>query len=1042
MRPRTPRNWHGRKWGADRLAAEDAEREQREAERRNKIAAREFMAKTVQAIRIQTQIRCKLARTKLRRHKAAAKIQSLYRMYPVRKQYLQVLAEAAKWGISAHEAATTTKAKATGEQNESAIEAKPLNQLDEVTKYQDMVNLEDDTEWTKKKKDADIEHGMPFGRRFEGSCGKLNILPLLSRRDLDLSNINLKHYGIGQESAGALADALKSADAAGMRAFNVEGNHLKAEAAARLLEGLGNKKYLQELNLGGNRIGPSYGKYEDDLAVLEAERDGILELVEGEEKQTRLHSVNRQLVTVEQKRFAMSGCSMLCNVIRNSPRLNILILKGNKIGDFGIRCLADELPAAHIKHLDLSDNNITQAADAAVCDFMMLSPEIETLDLSNNCLSLVPKATAADEYNQNLPTLAEAISVKENKLCNLILAWNCLGRHGAYQLAAGLLKNTEITYLDVQQNGIDERGACVLLDAILRNETLETVILDSNPLGVAGSAEVRQLVQSKDSSELNLSVKACGWMAHDNSIVDFEVPSTAPSQGPQIERIEVDKSGVEVKRMIRRYLLDLSNPYDRFAGHRLADIAFNEVKPTEAWINPTLAGKKFVLPDSEPEPDNDWLPREGMLEFDYMEGRSTSKIDKSTRHKRRRQVLHNMLEKRKQKRDGVNPVGVGILSKPLTSLQAAEHLTHQALKVKRKKKQHDMIDLLYCKISDHENDDLFLSRLKQVDRESLRERIGPMFGFNTRNVTGHYKLDLGKPWDNVVACKLAELSASERKRQISLDTKDLSQNGNRECWRNETLGGMPFQYDPMEFIIPVEGILELDFISYVRPPSKATPVSEIHFDILLDALKKEVQTCRSSYVPPPKSRGTSHSKDRSKVENDKWSATMALIWLRKISLTFYVEVPQMKTLFTVFDTSEDQREAFVILWPRLVDEENSHEMLSHFSDSDNQILRYRLGHLSLFNPISPDGNYDLDLAVHEQAAVAKLLLLLSVREPGRNLENESYNGKPLEIPKEWLTEPPTEGMLKLRYITENAATAMMDLRRSLAEQVLGWAFAD
>lgn len=318
-----------------------------------------------------------------------------------------------------------------------------------------------------------------------------------------------------------------------------------------------------------------------------------------------------------------------------------------------------------------------------------------------------------------------------------------------------------------------------------------------------------------------------------------------------------------------------------------------------------------------------------------------------------------------------------------------------------------------------------------------------MFGFNTRNVTGHYKLDLAKPWDNVVACKLAELSASEKKRQISLDTKDLSQNGNRECWRNETLNGVPFQYDPMEFMIPLEGVLELDFISYVRPPSKATPVSEIHFNDLLNALEKEFQTCQSNYIlHQSKSKGASNSKNRPVQETETWSAKMALIWLRKISLTFYVEVPQMKRLFTVFDTSEDQREAFVILWPRLVDEENSHEMLDHFSDSDNQILRYRLGHLSLFNPISPDGKYDLDLAIHEQAAVAKLLLLLSVREPGRNLENESYNGKPIEIPKEWLTDPPTAGILKLRYITDNPATAMMDLRRSLAEQVLGWAFAD
>merc|ERR1711988_233529 len=97
-----------------------------------------------------------------------------------------------------------------------------------------------------------------------------------------------------------------------------------------------------------------------------------------------------------------------------------------------------------------------------------------------------------------------------------------------------------------------------------------------------------------------------------------------------------------------------------------------------------------------------------------------------------------------------------------------------------------------------------------------------MFAFNPRNPTGHYKLDLSHPWHNLLACLLAESSAAEKQRQKSLGLKDLSQKGNNECWRNETYEGEAFEYSPLTFQVPATGILELDYATFVRPPSKAT----------------------------------------------------------------------------------------------------------------------------------------------------------------------------------------------------------------------------
>ena len=52
----------------------------------------------------------------------------------------------------------------------------------------------------------------------------------------DLLSINLKHYGVGQETAQALAAALKASEAAGLRTLDLQGNTLKGHAAAMIIE--------------------------------------------------------------------------------------------------------------------------------------------------------------------------------------------------------------------------------------------------------------------------------------------------------------------------------------------------------------------------------------------------------------------------------------------------------------------------------------------------------------------------------------------------------------------------------------------------------------------------------------------------------------------------------------------------------------------------------------------------------------------------------------------------------------------------------------
>ena len=65
----------------------------------------------------------------------------------------------------------------------------------------------------------------------------------------------------------------------------------------------------------------------------------------------------------------------------------------------------------------------------------------------------------------------------------------------------------------------------------------------------------------------------------------------------------------------------------------------------------------------------------------------------------------------------------------------------------------------------------------------------------------------------------------------------------------------------------------------------------------------------------------------------------------------------------------------------------------------------RLGYLNLYNPLRPDGEYALQLSVHEERKLAEMLVMLT-EEPGENLLNETFNGLPFEVGQKWLREVP------------------------------------
>lgn len=68
-----------------------------------------------------------------------------------------------------------------------------------------------------------------------------------------------------------------------------------------------------------------------------------------------------------------------------------------------------------------------------------------------------------------------------------------------------------------------------------------------------------------------------------------------------------------------------------------------------------------------------------------------------------------------------------------------------------------------------------------------------------------------------------------------------------------------------------------------------------------------------------------------------------------------------------------------------------------------------------------EGTYELDLEDRSHAIVTRVLVDLSVKEPGENWVGETFNGRPFELPATWVQQIPDRGLLTLQYTVESWA---------------------
>ncbi len=139
-----------------------------------------------------------------------------------------------------------------------------------------------------------------------------------------------------------------------------------------------------------------------------------------------------------------------------------------------------------------------------------------------------------------------------------------------------------------------------------------------------------------------------------------------------------------------------------------------------------------------------------------------------------------------------------------------------------------------------------------------------------------------------------------------------------------------------------------------------------------------------------------------------------------------------------------------LLFARVVDLHNIECVFRKLTPFEYGCAIARIGYLSVYNPMKPEGHWELDLARREERVMCKTLCLLATNEPGNNLPMNSFRWQReaealpgYELTEPWLTEEgfPCRGVWAAQYYAgegtnEKGCKPHIKLRKAMLHLVL------
>jgi len=283
-----------------------------------------------------------------------------------------------------------------------------------------------------------------------------------------LETLSLNRNRLGSD--GVMAFCIGAAESKSLKSVHLSYNEIVTEQAALSIKHLMSKcKSLREMNLSGNHI-ESKGAPHIGSAI---EHSKVLTMY--------LQDMGFNEVSIDE--FLDHGNA-------ETQDLQVMILNDNPVGDEGLGIIAECLSIG-LTDLSLSNCRLTAASQATLLNLVSLSPNLKSLDLSNNDLGPTGCADMVTWMMQN---------EKENfSLRSLELA-NCkLGDDGFFRLVPIL---GSLTYLGARANDITSAG----LDAVMNSHQvvmkLKTLDLADNLIGEQGVHALTERFQQEHKRSL------------------------------------------------------------------------------------------------------------------------------------------------------------------------------------------------------------------------------------------------------------------------------------------------------------------------------------------------------------------------------------------------------------------------------------------------------------------------------------------------------------------------------------------------------------
>jgi Ran GTPase-activating protein (RanGAP) involved in mRNA processing and transport len=244
--------------------------------------------------------------------------------------------------------------------------------------------------------------------------------------------------------------------------------------------------------------------------------------------------VNRTLMELDltANRFRSAGAKALFQHKGSFGNLTTLILSRNGMGDDAAESIARQLKRnMTIKNLDLSDNRFGRLLLSELDRGMSHGTNLETLDLSGNCLENCGDGVASILSNVHsikylnlarnrlrsgtIKTIANALE-NNGTLASIDLTSTMTGNVGAIALADVLQNHPSLQRLYLGDNSITDEGGVPLITALKENTTLALLELGDNELKDETALVLLQFLEKNTTlADIGIAQNDFGFQTYD-----------------------------------------------------------------------------------------------------------------------------------------------------------------------------------------------------------------------------------------------------------------------------------------------------------------------------------------------------------------------------------------------------------------------------------------------------------------------------------------------------------------------------------------------